>query len=495
MADPYQSPKSAASSRWAGFKSRTQKRIDNNLGIIASGHSGQYRRYRTEELNRLDLYLKNKQYDTLADWDGSPDEYVQIRKRKPRIILSFPKMLCSKVMSKLVGRKTFPKLAVEDDPDTTVFLELLLKHSHLKTYLQDTVRQMLGMGSCFLRFYMIEGQFKLESFNTKYCYPVFDDIGELEEIEVRYTYPDYEDRDANGAPKEKWFRMLLSKTVDILYDNPTATEAEPNFVEVQRAEHGFGFVQGEWFRTTEDKHSPDGYSLILDILDLCDELNYSMSQSSQAISYAQEPQLTIAGMDAADLDELIRSSTKAWSLGRDGKAEFLEANMTGVEAAQNMRDIVTKNVSDIARIVLLDPEKMVGSAQSGKAMEVLHGPLVELIDELRPMLEKSMLDIISRMTMAFLLSREAGALDLAIQTPPDWVPESMSITADWPPIFPMTMEDLQKKVAVAVQAGNASVVSRETLTRWVASDFGIENVEEEIAKIAAQPVINPFGAF
>ena len=482
--------------KWAGMKSRTQQRIDNNLGIISSGFASRFRRYRTPELDELDLYLRNKQYDKLAAWDsGTPDEYIPIRQRKPRIIVAFPRMLCSRVTSKLVGRATFPGLTVEDDPETTIFLDLLMKHSHYKTYVKEAVKQMLGLGSSFVRFYFIQGQIKMEIYCSKYCYPVFDAVGELESMDIRYVYQDQEDLDSKGSPKEKWFRMTLTKTVDILYDNPVAGDGEPVFQEVERAEHNFGFVQGEWFRTAEDKHSPDGPSLICDIKDFCDELNYSISQSSQASSYSQEPQLAISGMDSAQLDDLIRSSTKAWNLGRDGKAAFLEANMSGLEAAQKLRDTVTKNISDIARVVLLDPEKIVGSAQSGKAMEVLHGPLVELVDELRPMTEKSMLDLLMRMAVGYLILRQQGAPDLAIQVPEGWVPSSLNISASWPPIFPMTMEDLQKKVSISVQAGNASIVSRETLTRWIAKDFGIENIEEEIAKIKAQPVLNPFGAF
>lgn len=57
------------------------------------------------------------------------------------------------------------------------------------------------------------------------------------------------------------------------------------------------------------------------------------------------------------------------------------------------------------------------------------------------------------------------------------------------------MQDLQQKVAVAVAAAGGSLISREAMTRWLAEDFNIENIEEEIAKIAAQPVLNPFGSF
>jgi hypothetical protein len=41
----------------------------------------------------------------------------------------------------------------------------------------------------------------------------------------------------------------------------------------------------------------------------------------------------------------------------------------------------------------------------------------------------------------------------------------------------------------------ASLISRETLTRWLAKDFDVQDVEAEIEKIANQPSLNPFGAF
>lgn len=485
--------------KWANLnklRSRTQLRIDNNLGIIRAGTSTKYRPCRREFLDMLDQYLCSKQYDKLVPWDGgSPDEYTPIRNRKPRMILAFPKMLCDRVTAKLVGSATYPALSVEDDPDTTAFLDVIAKHSHVKTYVQEAVRKCLGIGSSFLRYYLVGGQIKMEIYNSKYCYPEFDELGELQQVEIRYIYEDHEDRDEKGDPKKKWFRMLLTKNSDILFDNPLATEQEPTFNVVGQADHNLGFVQGEWFRTGEDKHNPDGPSLIADILDFCDELNYNFSQSSQASSYAQEPQLTIAGMDVNEIDELIRSSTKAWNLGRDGKAAFLEANMNGIKAADELRCKVRENIADISRVVLLSPEKIVGSAQSAKAMEVLHGPLIELVDELRPRIEKSIVDLMLKMAVTLLMMKQAGAQDLAVVIPDGYVPKSLNVTASWPPIFPLTMEDLLKKVQVAVQAGNASIVSRETLTRWVAKDFGIENIEEEISKVAAQPQLNPFGSF
>lgn len=82
-----------------------------------------------------------------------------------------------------------------------------------------------------------------------------------------------------------------------------------------------------------------------------------------------------------------------------------------------------------------------------------------------------------------------------INIPPGYKPKSLAISAAWPEIFKRTMEDLQKKTAVGVSVASANIISRETITKWLAKDFGIEDVEEEVAKVAKQPVINPFGGF
>ena len=484
---------------WLGLpKSRTQQRIDNNLGVIPVSGVGKIREYRSDEIHKYDQYIESEQYDHLANWDAVNEngmEYLPIRKRKPRIIYNFAKKLVDTVAAKLVGNNVFPTLAVEGDPDTTNFLAAIIRASKLKSRVIDVVKEMLGTGSGFMRFFVIEGVYKLEVYKSNYCYPVFDEKGQLSEIEIRYAYCDETDIDQEGAEKKKWFRMVLSKTADVLYDNPEVSSSEPVFTEVARVDHELGFVQGEWFRSCDDKHSPDGYSLICDITDFIDSINYGLSQSDQAIMYAQEPQVTISGMDADELDELIRSSTKAWNLGRDGKASFMEASLSGVERAMELRDKMKMGIADVARVVMLDPEKIVGSAQSGKAMEVLHGPLVELVNEIRPWVEDSIVSLITKISFVTLkLAAEGSPIPISI--PPEWNgPLSLDIVVSWPPVFPMTMEDLRSKVQIAVQAANASLISRETMTRWLAKDFGIEDVEQEIAKIDGQKILNPFGSF
>lgn len=484
--------------RFFAGKSRTQERIDNNLGIIsAQGMNNAFKRVRCEELDTYDKYMRNEQYDKLMPWDSSDsDTFIPLRQRKPRVIFGLGKRMVDTVAAKLCGEEVFPRFAIEDDPDTEQLIQLVAKAANLQFNVLHAARKAVGCGSSFLRFYVIGATIRLEVYDSKHCYPVFDEEGQLDEIEIRYVFEDEDDLDDKGKPREKWYRMVLGREADIIFDNPhfVAGGETPVFEEVGRADHAFGFVQGTWFRTAPDKHKPDGPALIESCCDLIDAINYSLSQADQAVAYAQEPQLVLSGLDVEEVDDLIKSSQKAWNLGREGKAEFLEADLGGVEKGMELRDKFKQHVCDVARVCLLDPEKIVGSAQSAKAMEVLHGPLLELVGELRQFMGPLIVEVLTKITVTMLMLNARGE-NLVLTMPPNYTPKSLTLSTTWPPVFPMTMEDLRAKIGVAVQVSNASLISRESVLKWIAKDFGIENVEEEAAKVAAQPVINPFGAF
>jgi hypothetical protein len=486
-------------SRWFGLFTRSEKRTQNNLGIVPYGLSKDAeRKFRAPILEVLDSYYEGRQYDHLPDWEqceGSDGSFFPARKRKPMIQQPFAKIFCERVTAKLVGDEVFPSFHITDQADDTELFKAVAKSAKLQWRILEPTRRLLASGSVFVRFFLSGGQIKIEHYLGKYCYPTFNDQGDLDSLTIKYVYEDKADKDSHGDPKQKWFRMDLSTVDEILFDNPEyKKDQEPEFNEVSRVEHGMGFVQGEWFRTMELKDTPDGPSLIHGALTFIDEMNYSLTQSSQAIGYNQDPQLILRKMDEDEVSTMIRSSSKAWNLGREGEAEFLESNLSGVERALEMRDKVRTALQDTCRVVLLDPEKVVASAQSGKAMEVLHGPMVELINELRPMIEDRIKSLLTKMVVSCLIANKAG-IDIPITIPPGYVPQSLDLEITWPPVFQQTITDLRDKVLMVLSATNASLISRETGTRFLAKDFNIEDVEAEIAKVAAQPVLNPFGAF
>ena len=193
-------------------KSRSQKRAENNLGIKAGSLSmAKNDMFRTERLDKICQYVDSKQYDHLADWDHckNENEHVPLNKRKPKIIYPFAQLLRERVASKLLGRSTFPKLDIPEDPDTTELMKLIVDNTHFKPMMLKASELFVSHNAVFVRLKVVAGNLKYEHYNSKYCYPEFDEAGELEKIEIKYVYEDQEDLDSEGRPKKKWFKMEL----------------------------------------------------------------------------------------------------------------------------------------------------------------------------------------------------------------------------------------------------------------------------------------------
>lgn len=493
--------------RFLGFKSDKRRKM-GRLGELASNQLGVISQFRpafpiesirSPKLELLDAYYEARQYAGFDPWDQMDPKapYVPIRRRAPRIQFNFGKLISSRLASKLVGAQTFPELKVEDDPDTEEYLKMIVKASKLKARIVEPIRRELAAGSVFIRFKIEGGTFQIEHFLSKFVTPKFQANGELESARIQFVFEDNDDKDELGNPKKKWFRLDITQVSDIKWLPVDFEEgSEPEFEKIEeQVDHEMGFVQGEWLRTMEVPNSPDGPSVIEDILGFIDELNYNLSQSSTAVQFNQDPQLVVKGMNEEELGALIRSSQKAWNLGREGEAQFLESTLNGATHALEFRDKLRLSVQDIARVILMDPEKIVGHAQSAKAMEVLHAPMMDLIGELRPAIGDSLQKLILKMGIANIIVFNRFSEAAPVQVPPGYRPQSLDVTMSWPPVFPLTMQDLQQKISMVSAATSASIISRETGLAFVAKDFGVENLEEEKAKIDAQPIINPFGAF
>ncbi len=494
-------PRQTQKGKASGDLSRLRRFAQNHLGTIMTEDMNQTKEFRSDHLELLDAYYENRQYDDLPEWDEAISQtrvdYVEVRKRKPRIIYNLGKVMVEKVASKLVGSATFPQFIIEDEDDDTAFLRTVIKASKFRSKMIDPIKKMLISGGVFERYFFINGNIQMEYALSKYCYPTFDAIGELDTIDIKYVYEDQKEKDHNGKPARKWYRLQLNKNQDILYDNPEYRPGTmPDFKVVAQQDHNLGWVQGEWFKTHDDKFDYDGIGLFSDITGFIDELNYSLSQSSQANSYAQEPQLTLTKIDEDELDNLIKSTEKAWNLGREGEAKFLESTGEGIKTAIELRDKMHVLALNVARVCLQDPDKAAAQAQSGEALKQMNAPLIELIDDLRAVIEPKMVNLLLKIALTALHYNSMGE-ETVITTPPGYMPKSLDVTVQWPLIFPATIKDILAAAQACQSLSQGQIISRESLTRWIASMMpSVDNIEEELAKIAAQePLPSPFGSF
>lgn len=478
---------------------RTQERIRNNLGIISGKDvKGRIKTTRSKKLDTLQAYYLGTQNDKKRDWNEAEqqEEYVSIHERKPPINYTLPQILVNRIKAKLLGKDVFPNFTIEEDPDTQQLIHSIQHATNFPGQIMHGSGDMLVNGSGFVRFKLVNGRMVIETFNSNHCYPFFDKAGELEKVEIRYVYDDEEDIDPQtDKPKKKWYKQELTKTRDILYDNPEYRAGiSPVFSVEETFSHGLGFVQGEWLKLTVDENAIDGVSFVAALLGVTDCLSYSISMTDAAAKYGVDPQTIFSGVDDKNLDGLVKSKEKAWVLGQEGTAQFLESSGSGIQSAHEAQDKLLLRAQEMSRVIMHDPEKVVGQAQSGKAMAILMEPMVEFIGELRPFFEHFMIRFSIKMLAAVvILSRKKMLTDF--EMPPNFAVKSFALTATWGEIFPMTPQDLQAKTNVWIQLTNANIVSRETALLKLAEDLGIDpqDIPNEIARVETQKEFNTFG--
>ena len=476
---------------------RIDKKIRNRLGVIGLEQGTYVRKYRSKRLKKLQSYMDKTQYDHKMDWFAAEDmeQFIPLRQRKPFIISPLPKVHTERVNSKLFGIEVFPKFKIEDDDEAQQLLNLLVKEIGLQSHIKHMGHTLLSLGSAFCSFTFEDDALVIETHNPNHCYPEFNTKQELTFVKVQYVFEDQEDIDEETSePKKKWYRKDFGMNIDVLYDNPEyLPDTEPDFKIIDQEEHNLEMVQGQWFKMTKDPRKMDGISVIEDITDITDSISYTLSQSDRAVEYGTDPQTVFSGMTQDELDSLTKSKDWAWVLGREGSAQFLEQSGSGVTAAQEHDQRLVQKAQEITRAIYHEPEKIIGSAQSGIAMKALYSVLVDFINEVRPVVEEQLIKMMVKMMLMLVKLNKDGA-ETPIIMPKGYKPKSLDITVSWGDIFPLSLQDFQALASTLQSLASANIISRETVLRilsqyqWVS----VDDIDKELNRINTQKEFNQF---
>ena len=459
------------------FVDRLNAAVLNNLGVVrASQGYDDYPRYRCKKLHDLENHLNSMQFDGLKDWNESLNSnyYVPVKERKPAIIYPLPQIITNRVNKKLTGRNTFPKITLEEDEETQFLVEEIHKAVDFEVYMKEAIEKLLGIGAAFVRIKIINGILGLECYSPNNCWPVFDDNGELESIEIRYVYESKTDK---GEIKNYWYKFTMNKGTDTLFDNPEYQPGEkPKFNVVSSVNHNLGFVQGEWVKSTKNPHQFEGKSVFKEVMDFGNCLSYVFTLQGGAVEYGAEPQILLTGMMEGEIDDLVKRKEKAWALGREGDAKYLEASGTGTATAEAFDVQMGKKIAEITSVIMHDPEKFSAHAQSGKAMEMLNEPMVELVEDFRPYIEGFFKRLSIKMLVSLLIMSKRN-LVTDFNIPGSYKPKSLNLNVEFGPVYPMSIADKQAEVTYLTTLTNANILSRQTALEIMVKNKLIENVD------------------
>ena len=458
--------------------------------------------YRNTMLNLYTDYLNNEQYNHLPMWDSDiSGQQMDTRMTQPKYVFPMPD-ISTGIINGLLTSEEARLMFLSDNINEQKNIDDVLNHISLWSYMNYIVPSLLCNGSTFTKIYRTpKGKIVFRNYNSKHCWPVFDGEKELQRITIRYIY-DTGEYNENNEKIYRWHQQILSKDRDIMYDNPVFDrdlDELPKFKPVAIANHKLGIVQGCWLTTTYRNYDPDGESYIKNSLSFFDGLNYMLSKEDSSIFYNLFPLLQAYGIDPDDFQDMQPSeaqkmrpqlhgmSMKGALSGmnilatgqnpQNASMSFLENSMTAQQISEQFNLRMLQLIQYSLKTVLLDPEKIAAHAQSAKAMEALHKPVIQYTKKIRPQIKQSlceMLEIVEILTNSY---------NCVVKLPKG---TTLNVDKKWGNIFNDTEDDVNKKVSSTTTAVLNKVISRKTATEHLAQNFGVKNVEEELTQIDSE---------
>jgi hypothetical protein len=494
---------------------------------------------RARRISVLDAYMRGTQYDKRPDWftgDAGGGEIVPLRERKPCFIYPLPKAAVNQAVRFSVGEGRFPSITVDeieevdaiapglsvskaDAEQLTKLVDEIVHAAWAKTCIRQMMASGLSRGTAVAIFGVRRGKFFVDAPRPQDCWPVFQDNDPSADVETMvwcFRHAKQVKVKDLILDKEFLFRRDITAEHFIEYEDAEQEVGKPiKWVEKSRTAHGFGLCPVVWVRNMPESHCSDidGVSIYGEMLDEFDGLNFSLSQQSRGIHYFGTPQAyeTSVGDDerpaavgrtakAVNKNEPIdpfgvtpKKARKAapdsiWSYKGAATLGILETSGKAFEVSEKHVRNIRARVLESINVVLMDPETALKQDLSGVALTRVFSPMLAMIDELREhWWEQCIARMISMMLRIIAVTGGKGLLipgatrmatlllrfNLKHEGGMVWCPPKMTPT--WGNYFSPGPDDILKNVEAAERAKTAKLITGKTATRYVSTDFGVED--------------------
>jgi hypothetical protein len=445
-------------------------------------------RYRT--LTMMQRVLDGTLYDVLQhdfhDEKSPAGEYIPIRRRKPSVRYALPAIVVADSVAMLFGEGRFPAIDCEDVATREALADLAQDARLADVMTEAALRG--SVGSAAVRLRILSGRLYLDVLDTATLTPAWrpDEPDVLLKVTQAYKVSGGVLMDECGYTGLErgatyWWRVVWDDHAETCFvPQPVgdASAGKPPVPDPGRSvTHGLGFVPIVWIRNLPGGTAPDGACTFRAAIHTAIEIDYQLSQAGRGLKYSSDPQLVIK--EPAIEGEMIKSAGNALVVGERGDAKLLEiggsAAAAVIEYVRALREFALESVHGNRS----SAEKM-AAAQSGRAMEMLHQPLINLSDHLRSSYGAGLL------ALARMIIRARAVYEFTADgrpVPP--MPAGARLTLRWPPWFSPTQRDLVDEAATLSTLLTAAVMSQETAVKIVAQSHDIGDVPAELAAIKA----------
>jgi len=456
--------------------------------------------YREQHLSILKKIYNGTIYDNLAPWfseysgNEDSDSYVPLMKRRPGVIYGIPKIIVNESVAMLFGEGHFPFIRGKCQEETRE-LQKITNECNIKSKMLLAAKKG-AIGSVCILIKVLNGKFYLDVLDTIHLTPIFDFqepsklIKLTEKIKTRAEVLISKGYSISEEDKNKFFYLERewNETEEIYY-LPYSEEEEkqnkdsfkPKIDKKRSCIHDFGFAPAVWIKNTEDDQKIDGECIFENIVDICIEIDYQLSQLGRLLRYNSDPTLVVKDPSQMQNKEIIKGQTM--DLGENGDAFYLEMDGKISEAVINYIRCLREFALEVVRGNRANPDK-ISAIHSGKALQMLNSNLIGLVGEMRLFYGENGLKRI--LGMIFDIARSgkyklktddiSGNNKLANIFIED-------VSLEWPDWYPPTpQDDLQEAQALQNYVG-AEIISKESALNIIADKYNINDVENELTKI------------
>lgn len=415
-----------------------------------------------------------------------------LRLQRPAVQYDLAKLVVDRPVALLAGEGRFPRFGyrpTQSDADVKPVVEWLnsvaeegeLAHAGLLA-----ARWAGVCGSAAIVWELVGGEVRFEAFLGEHCTPALDpnDPRKVLSLERRYPFT----RQENGKSVTWWHRETWDDKEHAVYPPARAEKdgtAPSTWGTPLAVPHGLGFCAAVWLRLVDDPcggDGADGLPLHHGITDLTEDIDRVLGQKARAVLKNQDPRTIYFGLDQKALDQLNYggSDLSAPATSQGSSVELVEMTGDGQRVAEEHITSQRDRALETTRVVSPNPDRLLAAARSGAALQVLHGPMLEMVGELRSPYGRAIRQLGQQLLAAAGLAvlQVAGAL---VTPPPATIPPGR-VVLEWGAYFDATPEDLLTAAQTAESLGRGGI-DDETVVRWLALRFGWRDAETILERV------------
>ena len=447
---------------------------------------------RTRTLDILRRVLAGTIYDGLPyefhEERTSGGEYIPLRYRRPSVRYALARIVVEDSVGLLFSESHFPKIECTDAATRDAIAAIVRTAKLNSVMVEAALRGSVGSVAILLR--ILRGRPFLDVMDTLYLTPAWDALAPdtLQYVTERYKVSGAAlaamGYDIDDPDTIYWFTRRWDAEREIRYvPTPVGQIATAIEDDARSVRHGLGFVPIVWVRNLPGGDGVDGACTFRAAMETSIEIDYQLSQAGRGLKYSSDPTLLIrepAGLDRT----MVRGAADALVVSEKGDAKLLEiggtASQAVIEYVRTLREFALESVHGNRA----DANRLTAPA-SGRALELMNQGLLWLADNLRISYGQGALVPLLRMVL-----RASGiyALHMDGQIFAD-CDAGCPIALQWPDWYPTDSADRQRDARTVIDLVSARQMSRQTAMRALAPEFGITDIQAELARIQAEQAI------